>query len=153
MATGHLCVNWVTFTRDRAIMVNGAKGMKDKNTANDNTVTRARAVVQGLLFEVSPMAQKAGIPYPVFITKRVHESCIVTPNTSEGEPEQRIKDLTLALRMALARIEPGQTRIKLSFVPQVSKSPSSLYQLEVVCAPLEKNLPIPALTIIWPGEA
>jgi hypothetical protein len=127
--------------------------MKDEQTANDNTVTRARAVVQGLLLEITPIAEKVGIPYPVFITKGVQETCIAMQTASRQEQEQRLQDLVLTLRFTLARTEPGQTRVKMTFAPQESKSPSDLFHLEVVCAPLEKHIPILALTIILPGEA
>ena len=125
--------------------------MKDKRTANDNTVTRARGVVEGLLLEVSPMAKKAGIPYPVFITKRVHENCIASKKASQQM--QLLQDLMVTLHFTLAHAEPGQKRIEMIFVAEQSKSPSDLFHLEVVCAPLEKHIPIPAITIILPGEA
>lgn len=124
--------------------------MREKHT--DNTATRTGAVVQGLLLEVSPLAQNTGIPYPVFITKAVNETCIAKSDVPEQKRGQRLQDLMVTLRFLLASAEPGQTRVKMMFAPQDSCN-SELFHLEVVCAALEKDSSVPALTIILPGEA
>ena len=48
--------------------------------------TRAQAIEDGILVDVSETAREAGIRYPVALTRAVWESCVTVPVNGKGQP-------------------------------------------------------------------
>ena len=77
--------------------------------------SRAQAVADGLLIEVTKTALEAGIRFPVFITRGVYEQYVAVPPNVSGQDEAgRLWDILWMLRFAIIRSQPGATRLQVA---------------------------------------
>src|SRR3990167_6425937 len=51
-----------------------------------SSYSRAQALEDGVLVDVSETAREAGIRYPVALTRAVWESCVTVPTRADGSP-------------------------------------------------------------------
>lgn len=113
--------------------------------------TRAQAIADGVLIDVSVMAQEAGFKVPVALTAAVWADCVAWPRDDPAQDEQgRLWDvLTMArlearrhghlqvLPFRVLRVPPG------GFKPQLT-------QLTLHIGPGDQAEPV--VTILLPGE-
>ena len=117
-----------------------------------HTYTRAQAVEDGVLVDVTGTAREAGFVIPVAVTAAVWENCV---RVSEGVACQseagRLWDVLNLLRYAIRR---GGGRAELLFRLHVrndnDEGEPPLVTLKAVCGPGDD--PSPCLTIMLPDE-
>jgi hypothetical protein len=84
--------------------------------------TRAEAIKDGVLVDVSKLAQEAGFRYPVAMTAAVWETCVRVPGDIPGRDESgRIWDLINVLRWLKLRVEVREQEFEFTLaIPQSS---------------------------------
>jgi hypothetical protein len=107
--------------------------------------SRAQAIEDGVLVDVSETAREAGIKYPVALTRAVFERCVALPKRYRGLEDERgrLWDVVSMYRFA-ARAASGDT---LRYRLTVSRR---LVVLKAVCGPGDTAEPV--LTIMLPEE-
>ena len=117
-----------------------------------SSYTRGQAIEDGVLVDLTPLAQEAGFRYPVAVTRSVWE--ILSPGDelrAQGQSlDGRAWDLFMILRFALRE---SKDRSFVSFSPMFVQAPGALaksVQLHAVCGPGEDTAPV--VTIMLPGE-
>ena len=65
--------------------------------------TRAQAIDDGVLVDITETARKVGILYPVAVTDTVWQMINNLPNKSSDSPEARLWDIVSMLRFAIGR--------------------------------------------------
>ncbi len=88
--------------------------------------SRKQAIADGVLVDVSIMAQEAGIKYPAAVTRRVWDELVVPDEDSrkEGQSEPgRMWDILWMLRMTIQTGESGsEVRFPVIFVARKKSS-------------------------------
>jgi hypothetical protein len=104
--------------------------------------------------EVSKVAEEAGIRFPVFITRGVHEQCVAIPPGVTGQDEVgRLWDVVWMLRFATIRSRPGTNRLTMALYVRNSDShPPRLTKLIANAGALDIDDPAPAITVMLPDE-
>ena len=70
--------------------------------------TRAEAICDGVLIDVSAVAREAGIRYPVALTRAVWQRCVAVPPGVLCQDEAgRLWDVVYLLRWAIGRAPGG----------------------------------------------
>jgi hypothetical protein len=109
--------------------------------------TRAQAISDGLLIDVSEMAREAGFKFPVAITSGVHE--IITPSAEEESLGQsfdgRLWDVLFVLVWTI-KTSPKSTS-EIDFVVLISEREVNL---KAICHPGDRLEPV--ITIMLPDE-
>jgi hypothetical protein len=73
-----------------------------------HSYTRAKALADGVLVDVSEIAREAGIRFPVALTRAVWERCIAVPPGVLCQDEAgRLWDVLWLLRWAIGRSDGG----------------------------------------------
>ena len=117
------------------------------------TYTRAQAVADGLQVEVTKTAQEAGIRFPMFITRAVHDTYVTVPPGLSGQDEAgRLWDLVWMTRFAIIRSKPGVDRLPVALYFRNDDLRSKLVKLVAVCGPRDFDDPTPAITLMMPDE-
>ncbi|WP_206171518.1 DUF6573 family protein [Thiorhodococcus mannitoliphagus] len=113
--------------------------------------TRAQALADGVLMDVSVMAREAGFKVPVAVTAAVWSDCVAWPREDAGQDEQgRLWDV-----LTMARLEAGRhgnlqvVPFKVLRVPRDGTTPQ-LTQLTLHIGPGDDAEPV--ITILLPGE-
>ena len=115
--------------------------------------TRAQAVADGLQVEVTKTARKAGISFPVFLTRTVFDSFVaVPPGVSCQDEAGRLWDIVWMLRFAIMRARPGVQRIPVALYVRNDNRRATLIKLVATCGPLDIDDPQPAITVMLPDE-
>jgi len=120
-----------------------------------SSYTRAQAIEDGVLVDVSEPAREAGFRYPVALTRAAWELAVAVPEgvTLQDEPG-RLLDVLSVLRFA---IRCGPSRDKLCFKVKVyrtteerrAKKPSTV-TLKSLCGPGDTAEPV--ITVMLPEE-
>src|SRR5512135_2138393 len=113
--------------------------------------TRAQAIADGVLVDVSKLAAEAGFRYPVAVTCGVWAECVAVPEGVAGQDETgRLWDVLNMLRFAIAKQQKDCQRV--DFAVHVRKDnrrsfppPFPLYAL---CGPGDNGEPV--ITIMLP---
>ena len=135
--------------------------MKNENQNSDApqwdviyTYTRSQAVADGFQIEVTKTAREAGIRFPVFITRGVHEQCVAVPPGVTGQDEAgRLWDVVWMLRFAIIRSQPGTSRLPFAlYVRNSDKHPARLTKLIATAGAIDIDDPAPAITVMLPDE-
>ena len=117
--------------------------------------SRAQAIEDGVLVDVSETAREAGITYPVALTRAVWESCVEVPTRADGSPVPcqdetgRRWDVVNMLRWAI-RLSPADhdglaVRLKVR-----QRAGHRNVTLKAVCGPGDD--PEPVITVMEPEE-
>ena len=114
--------------------------------------TRADAIRDGELVDVSPLAREAGIRFPVAITRAVHATCVaVPPGVTCQDETGRAWDVVWMLRCAITRSGDGS---RIAFGVHVRNDSRErvppLVQLVAVCGPGDEAEPV--ITVMLPDE-
>jgi hypothetical protein len=114
--------------------------------------TRAQAIADGVLIDVSDTAKEAGFVYPVALTSTVWAECVEVPEGVEGQDEAgRLWDVLNMLRFAIKRSGPGsELRFSLHVRNTNDEGEPPLVELKAVCGPNDDASP--CLTVMLPDE-
>ena len=120
--------------------------------------TRAQALADGMLIDVSAAARRAGIVVPVAVTEAAWRDCVAWSEADSvrqvpQEEAGRLWDLLFLARVALAQINGygGEVRYKLRRVPRDGQSVrASATRLKLVLGPGDAGEPV--LTVMLPEE-
>ena len=114
--------------------------------------TRAEAIADGVLIDVSEMGREAGIRHPVALTQRVWEFVVPSEDLRQryGQSEEgRLWDV-LMMFVYSARNAGGQTEIRFLVEFLMKPSRSSTVELKAHCGPGDEGEPV--ITIMMPDE-
>jgi hypothetical protein len=128
--------------------------------------TRAQAIADGVLVDVSELAREAGFRFPVAVTAGVWAECVAVPEGVTGQDETgRLWDVLHLLRVAIAGMNkdvtprhalPGQTARgeRVDFAVHVRndnrEGDPPLVQLYALCGPGDDAEPV--ITVMRIGE-
>jgi hypothetical protein len=114
--------------------------------------SRAQALEDGVLVDISLLAREAGFPWPIAVTRAVWE--VLDPGEELKEEGQswtgRAWDMLFVLRMSLGRSRDGR---EVSFSPLFVRRPGGVPEpvaLRAVSGPGDSGEPV--LTIMLPDE-
>ncbi|MCY2991731.1 MAG: hypothetical protein NTY19_28235 [Planctomycetota bacterium] len=115
-----------------------------------SSYSRAQAIADGLLVDVSEMAQEAGIKHPMAVTAAVWAQYITVPDGVEGQDEQgRLWDVLNMFRFAALR-SAGQDTLRFEVLVRNDNTTPKPVTLKAICGP--GDTPEPVLTILLPDE-
>ncbi|MBL8076207.1 MAG: hypothetical protein JNL29_17730 [Nitrospira sp.] len=108
-------------------------------SAKQLTANRQQAIQAGLLIDVSTVAQKLGLTFPVTVTKPLWEIGIApSESISDEEKAQRLRDVLMAFRLRIAS--------------QTTLSPLIDFPAMLALPPGEVPQPVPLFALIQPDE-
>lgn len=115
--------------------------------------SRAMAIADGVLVDVSEMAKEAGYKYPVAMTDTVWNKCVAVPSELKGEQDEdgRLWDLLWMSRFR--KLIPGSEGTTVTFEVLVQTKPRrkpELVTLKAVCGPGDTASPV--ITFMMPQE-
>jgi hypothetical protein len=110
-----------------------------------SSYSRAQALEDGVLVDVTETAREAGIKYPVALTRAVFEKCVALPKRYRGLEDERgrLWDVLSMFRFAAHRNDADTLHYQLI----VSRRTVTL---KAVCGP--GDTPEPVITIMLPEE-
>ena len=99
--------------------------------------TRAQAVADGVLVDVSEAAREAGFRYPVALTRAVWDEHVAVPPSVEGQDEAgRLWDVLTMLRFAIRAGGGGsELRFRLHVRNDNRDGEPPMVELKAVCGP------------------
>jgi hypothetical protein len=111
------------------------------------TYTRAQAIEDGVLVDVSETAREAGLKYPVAMTRAVWCDYVEIPEGVKGQDEKgRLWDILWMLRVAVGR---GGSEIRYQLLVR-QKGGLRRVTLKAICGPGDDASPV--ITIMKPEE-
>ena len=121
----------------------------------DNVIyayTRAQAIADGVLVDVSKLAKEAGFKIPVAVTCGVWAECVAVPNGVTCQDETgRLWDVLIMLRHAIAKNSDGD---RVDFAVHVRNDNEErtppLVSLYALCGPGDDAEPV--VTVMLPTE-
>lgn len=115
--------------------------------------SRAMAIADGVLIDVSEMAKEAGYKYPVAMTDTVYQKCVAVPENLKGEQDEdgRLWDVLWMSRFR--KLIPGSEGTTATFEVLVQTKPRrkpELVTIKAVCGPGDTAEPV--ITMMMPSE-
>ena len=115
-----------------------------------DSYSRADAIEDGVLVDVSEMAKEAGLKYPTALTAAVWADYVEVPEGVTCQDEKgRLWDILNMLRFA-ARKSVGKSQILFEVLVRNDNTRPKLVTLKAICGP--GDTPEPVLTILLPDE-
>lgn len=120
-----------------------------------SSYSRAQAIADGVLVDVSSAAKEAGLKFPVAMTRAAYEDCVTwTAEDSKRQTHQdesgRLWDVVWMLRCA-AKNGGSEMRYSLYRVPRGGRGMKArLTTLKAICGPGDTAEPV--ITIMLPNE-
>jgi hypothetical protein len=113
--------------------------------------SRADAIRDGVLIDVSATAREAGIRWPVALTRAVWECCVAVPPGLACQDEAgRLWDVVFLLRLAAGRSSGPEVRFGVHVRGDNRKGTPPLVWLKAVCGPGDEGEPV--VTIMLPAD-
>jgi hypothetical protein len=118
--------------------------------------TRAQAIADGVLIEMSELATEAGFRYPVALTQAVWADYVTVPDGVEGQDEKgRLWDIlfigAFTIRQSVASgFKGSEVRFKLHVRNTNDQREPPLVELKALCGPDDDGSP--CITIMHPWE-
>jgi hypothetical protein len=114
--------------------------------------SRADAIRDGALIDVTPTARESGIRYPVALTRAVWERWVAVPPGVICQDESgRLWDVLYLLRWAVGRSDDGPVvRFGVHVRNDNREGTPPLVRLKAVCGPGDQGEPV--VTIMLPDE-
>jgi hypothetical protein len=114
--------------------------------------TRADALRDGVLIDVSATAKEAGILFPVALTCAAWVRCVSVPPGVECQDEAgRLWDVLWLLRLAIGRSDGGpEVRFGVHVLDDNTERTPPLVRLKAVCGPGDQGEPV--ITVMLPDE-
>jgi hypothetical protein len=111
--------------------------------------SRADAIEDGVLIDISKTANEAGFKYPMVLTSAVWGKYVIVPESAEGQDEQgRLWDILNMLRFAI-RNDGSTNEVSFSLYVNNNGKPEPVY-LKSICGPGDDAEPV--ITIMLPTE-
>jgi hypothetical protein len=112
--------------------------------------TRAQAIADGTLVDVTTTAKEAGIRHPTALTRAVWDQYVRVPAGVEAQDEQgRLWDICWLLRIAISRAPDGDALIFTVFVRNDNQAAKPV-KLKAICHPDDDGSP--CVTVLLPEE-
>lgn len=114
--------------------------------------TRAQAIADGVLIDVTDTAKELGFRLPVALTAGVWAECVEVPAEATGQDEQgRLWDVLGLLRFAIQG-RRGRPDNRVDFVVQVERADRSTEEVDLyaLCGPGDEAEPV--ITVMLPHE-
>ncbi len=112
--------------------------------------TRAQAIEDGFLIDVTETAREAGITFSTAVTAAAWELCVTVPEKASWQDEMgRLWDVLTMLRYAIKRSSGGQ-EVAFSVAVQNDARRPRPVQLKALCGPGDEGEPV--ITIMLPDE-
>ena len=130
--------------------------MSDQDPLFDviHTYTRAQAIEDGVLVDVSETACEAGIKFPCAVTSGVWNRCVTVPDGIKAQDEAgRLWDVVWMLRAAIPQSNEADTIRYQLYVRNTNREKldrRDLVTLKAVCGPGDDAEPV--ITIMLPEE-
>jgi hypothetical protein len=117
-----------------------------------HTYSRAQALADGVLIDVSETAREVGIRYPVALTAAAWERCVaVPPGVACQDEAGRLWDVVYLLRCAAGRCGGGpELRFGVHVRNGNRDGTPPLVRLKAVCGPDDAG--VPCITVMLPEE-
>src|SRR5262245_20411030 len=117
-----------------------------------HSYSRAQAIEDGVLIDVSATAKETGFRYAVALTRAVWESCVTVPAGVRCQDEAgRLWDLLYLLRLAIGRSDGGpEVRFNVHVRNDNGSGTPPLVRLKAVCGPDDDGSP--CITVLLPDE-
>jgi hypothetical protein len=113
--------------------------------------TRADALRDGVLLDVSTTAREAGIRWPVALTCAAWERCVTVPTGVECQDEAgRLWDVLWMLRCAIGRSDGCEIRFAVHVRNDNREGIPRLVQLKALSGPGDEGEPV--ITVMLPDE-
>jgi hypothetical protein len=114
--------------------------------------TRARAIADGVLIDVTDTAKEAGFRIPVALTYAVWQQYVAVPESVEGQDESgRLWDVLFMLHFAIRKGDGGtELRYRLHVRNDNREGDPPLVELKAVCGPDDDGSP--CITVMKPEE-
>ena len=116
-----------------------------------DSYTRKQAIEDGVLIDVSPLAQECGFKYPVALTSRVWGEVVVPPIEARGWQDDigRLWDLLICMKSASKR-SSGKSELKFQMIVQNEPGRRKTITLKANCGPGDSAEPV--VTVMFPEE-
>lgn len=117
-----------------------------------HSYSRAQAIEDGVLVDVSDTATEAGFRFPVALTQAVHAGYVTVPEGVDGQDEAgRLWDILWMLRHAIHSTSGATSEVRFQvLVRNTRKGPPRLVTLKSLCGAGDDGEPV--ITIMLPGE-
>jgi hypothetical protein len=116
-----------------------------------HSYTRAEAIRDGVLIDVSATAKEAGIRYPVALTRAVWERCVTVPPGVHCQNEAgRLWDVLWLLRLAIGRSDGQEVRFAVHVRNDNRERTPPLVRLKAICGPNDDGSP--CIAVLLPDE-
>src|SRR5512135_1118822 len=115
--------------------------------------TRAQAIADGVLVDVSKLAKEAGFRFPVAVTAGVWAACVAVPPGVDGQDETgRLWDVLNVLRFAIARQRKDGERVDFAVHVRNDNREGDPPQVKLyaLCGPGDDAEPV--ITVMLPHE-
>jgi hypothetical protein len=113
--------------------------------------TRADALADGVLIDVSPMAREAGFIVPVAVTATIWVRCVKVPPDSPAQDEAgRLWDLLNVCRWKIRGVGAGDSRVSFEWPTRNPDGTKGRDAVIVDCGPVDDGKP--CLTIMLPED-
>jgi hypothetical protein len=114
--------------------------------------TRADALADGAMVDVTSTAKEAGIRYPVALTRAAWEKCVTVPPGVVCQDEAgRLWDVLWLLRLAIGRHDSAcLVRFAVHVRNDNRERTPPLVRLKAVCGPGDQGEPV--VTVMLPDE-
>lgn len=113
--------------------------------------TRANALADGVLIDVSEMASEAGIRFPVAVTAAVWSQCVSVPEGVALQDEQgRLWDVVWMLRLAISRAKGSIVEFTVHVRNDNRDRMPPAVSLKAICGPGDNGEPV--ITVMMPNE-
>lgn len=106
-----------------------------------HSYTRAQAIADGVLVDVTELAKEAGFKFPVALTHAVYAKYVEVPEGVSGQDETgRLWDILNMLRFGAARSQ-GKSEILFKLYVRNDNRKAKLVTLKSVCGPNDDASP------------
>jgi hypothetical protein len=113
--------------------------------------TRADAIADGVLIDVSATAKEAGFKYPVALTAAAWVKCVAVPSSVLCQDEAgRLWDVLTMLRLAVRGQGAAEVRFGVHVRNDNRDRTPPLVRLKALCGPGDQGEP--AVTVMMPDE-
>ena len=116
-----------------------------------HSYSRAQAIEDGVLVEVTETAKEAGIRFPTALTRAVWYRFVeVPPGLACQDEKGRLWDILWMLRCRIAAARPNESQMQFQLYVRNDRLPPKLVTLKAHCGP--GDTPDPVITIMLPEE-
>ena len=114
--------------------------------------TRAQAIEDGVLWDVSPVAREEGFKHPVALTMRVVSEVIIPPEDVADWQDDlgRLRDLLVCPRYAIGRSPDPTTELLFNMDVMDDPKCRKTITLKAQCGPGDDLEPV--ITVMFPDE-